>query len=311
MRSAIGLETCEPSCVCRPSGGDSIAALDALLCLAMAVSLPVSTYCPCDATTTTTLPPPSGACTDTEAFCTSDLECLYTCHLTCSEKAEAGRAHCYDPDTCAEACAGCTSGTDLCSRRCFLCRDGCRTYWELRERECHWDCRDDTCEGLPDTPRFEDTGLTIRDHSTRLEWEKKTDANVEDYYAYTATDLLEIDFPLIGNFLAALNNRFVAGGCFAGHCDWRMPTVAGDKYDTGDRGELESIRVVTPECSTNWDLPCIDPVFGPTIPDEYWSTSQLPGRDDVGIALRFHSSVPIFGYPLPWYARYVRAVREF
>jgi hypothetical protein len=51
---------------------------------------------------------------------------------------------------------------------------------------------------------------------------------------------------------------------FAGHNDWRVPTEAGFN-PTGTR-ELESI--LEHPCT---DVPCIDPIFGPTQPTGYWS----------------------------------------
>jgi hypothetical protein len=62
-------------------------------------------------------------------------------------------------------------------------------------------------------------------------------------------------------FLAALNS----GGCFAGQCDWRLPTLA----------ELETIlQAMTPSpCDTS---PCIDEeVFGPTVATYYWSDTTF------------------------------------
>ncbi len=48
-------------------------------------------------------------------------------------------------------------------------------------------------------------------------------------------------------FLPALNSS----GCFAGQCDWRLPTIY----------ELQTILSEAYPCATD---PCIDPVFGPT-----------------------------------------------
>jgi hypothetical protein len=51
---------------------------------------------------------------------------------------------------------------------------------------------------------------------------------------------------------------------FAGQNDWRVPTEAGFN-PTGTR-ELESI--LQHPCV---DVPCIDAIFGPTMPTGYWS----------------------------------------
>lgn len=74
---------------------------------------------------------------------------------------------------------------------------------------------------------------TITDNNTRLMWEKKTDANVNDNYTwYTALD-----------YVASLNAMK-----FAGHNDWRMPN------------QRELLSIVD---YSRTDSP-IDPVFGPT-----------------------------------------------
>jgi hypothetical protein len=134
-------------------------------------------------------------------------------------------------------------------------------------------------------PRFEDTGLTVIDHQTGLEWEKKTgtlgassscpggtncgDPNdVNNRYRWSSGATL-YDGSIHTSFLDVLND--VAGGgtsCFAGRCDWRIPSVAmPDEYGVVDEGEWESII----DCGDG--APCIDPAFGPTASDYYWSSS--------------------------------------
>ena len=58
---------------------------------------------------------------------------------------------------------------------------------------------------------------------------------------------------------------------FAGHNDWRLPSEAGrNTSPTTDPRELESILLAYGSCVD----PCIDPIFGPTKADYYWSTQQ-------------------------------------
>ena len=116
--------------------------------------------------------------------------------------------------------------------------------------------------GTCDRPRFEDNGDgTVTDWLTGLQWERKTnDGTVHDLdnvYSWSAgpsaangtafTDFLfQLDFPL---------------GCFAGQCDWRLPTLA----------ELQTILSDPYPCATS---PCVDQAaFGPTIAGGYWSAT--------------------------------------
>jgi hypothetical protein len=70
--------------------------------------------------------------------------------------------------------------------------------------------------------------------------------------------------PAFTTFLPALNS----GGCFAGQCDWRQPTIA----------EVQTIMLAPYPCTTS---PCIDEgLFGPTIAGGYWTATtngNLPG----------------------------------
>jgi hypothetical protein len=130
--------------------------------------------------------------------------------------------------------------------------------------------------------RFVDNGDgTVTDRQTGLQWEKKTGTvaltgpNFAD--PHWAANIYSLSasgppYPPDGtaytDFLVRLNGSSSDGvtlmGCFAGHCDWRLPTIV----------ELQTIRgACGPEGV------CIDPVFGPTASTFYWSatTANLPG----------------------------------
>jgi hypothetical protein len=121
-----------------------------------------------------------------------------------------------------------------------------------------------------DTARFADNGDgTVTDWLTGLQWEQKTDdATIHDkdnVYSWTATPpFTAANGTAFTSFLAPLNG----GGCFAGQCDWRLPTVA----------ELQTILLAPYPCTTS---PCVDEgLFGPTVAIGYWSATanaDLPG----------------------------------
>ncbi len=158
--------------------------------------------------------------------------------------------------------------------------------------------------------RFEDCGDgTVADHDTGLLWERKTnpsgletinlvdgrDCSANPQPAECAADLHDVrnrhDFSSTGqdpdgsaftDFLAKLNDSTFgvaatsndSTGCFAGHCDWRLPAI----------GELRTI-LVGPHAAPGQDLscaalPCIDPDFadvgGTTARSLYWSASPAP-----------------------------------
>jgi hypothetical protein len=120
---------------------------------------------------------------------------------------------------------------------------------------------------------------TLTDNQTGLMWEMKTSACggeitcVNDRYTWSTGDN-NPDGTLYTSFLATLNGgdyslsagQDVSHGpsaCFANHCDWRIPTVA----------ELNTIvETSAPGCGSS--SPCIDPAFGPTPRNLYWSSSS-------------------------------------
>lgn len=61
---------------------------------------------------------------------------------------------------------------------------------------------------------------------------------------------------------------------FAARCDWRLPTPA----------ELETILLAPFPCGTS---PCIDPVFGPTAANLYWSSTTHAGDPNLAWFVAF------------------------
>jgi len=99
----------------------------------------------------------------------------------------------------------------------------------------------------------------VTDHLTGLQWEKNTNADntanpadphdADNSYTWSATGAAG-NGTIYTSFLAKLNDN--VGGCFAGQCDWRLPTVL----------ELQTILAQPYPCATG---PCIDTgFFGPT-----------------------------------------------
>jgi hypothetical protein len=157
-----------------------------------------------------------------------------------------------------------------CHQRVFARLHGGTLGSEVRWRKAMTPCRERYQAAWPrlraqaagtgstcDQPRFTDNGLTVTDNLTALVWEKKTDDDslhdVDQVYTWSAVGTFTpADGTAFTSFLAPVN-----AGCFAGQCDWRLPTVA----------ELQTI-LESPPCGTE---PCIDPAFGPTALGAYYS----------------------------------------
>jgi hypothetical protein len=104
--------------------------------------------------------------------------------------------------------------------------------------------RDDGDREAGATLSYTDTGATIIDNNTGLEWEEKTAANVGDLFTWI-------------NAFAYIDSLNTAN--FAGHNDWRLPNVK----------ELQSI------VDYGRFTPSIDPIFGPTAVSNYWSSTTV------------------------------------
>lgn len=103
-----------------------------------------------------------------------------------------------------------------------------------------------------DQNRFSANNVMVKDVLTGLEWEMQTDDGTE-----YDKDNVYVWALAYGIFLREVNTTFVFP--FA----WRLPTVA----------ELQTILLPEPyPCKTS---PCIDPIFGPTVAADYWSSTTL------------------------------------
>jgi hypothetical protein len=148
-------------------------------------------------------------------------------------------------------------------------------------------------------PRLVDNGDgTVTDNLTGLQWEKKTnDATVHDaanVYTWcldansdgTCDKAGAADGPVFTDFLRSLNSD----GCFAGQCDWRLPTrdelqtILADPYTPAVY--VDGIGTVIP-CATP---SCIDPIFGPTQSKAYWSATTDAGLPSTAWYVGFYSS---------------------
>ena len=138
---------------------------------------------------------------------------------------------------------------------------------------------------------------TVRDLNTGLQWEMKTDdGSIHDknnLYTWSSGSTGKPDGSAFVDFLGALNageapSGGVITGCFAGECDWRLPTI----------DELAAIvDTSAPGCSSGASCTTI-PGDNPTVssgdiaPLQYWSSTTNFGVPSVARVVGFDTGFP-------------------
>lgn len=156
--------------------------------------------------------------------------------------------------------------------------------------------------------RFVDNGDgTVSDTRTGLMWEQKDDLggihDKDNVYPLSATGTVP-DGTAYTAFLGTLNTNtsgdaFAISGCFAGYCDWRLPT--GPEL-------LDIVDITVPGCSTG--PACIDPTFGATAAAFHWTSSTDIDDATQAWGIGFGDGAPYKTTQLKTDAYHVRAVRR-
>ncbi len=180
-------------------------------------------------------------------------EAAPVCGNSILEEGEQCEVEDLDGGTCQQR--GYAGGTLACGAGCLFDKSGCYDF------------------------RFDVSGDTIVDHATGLEWEKKTTepssgANFDDphdvdntyqwcagLYPECTNPANPFDGSAAVDFLNKLNGGLGSKTCYAGHCDWRLPTVE----------ELEGLPMP------------IGPDFQPDAASANWSATTVAAEPEKAI----------------------------
>jgi hypothetical protein len=188
-----------------------------------------------------------GTCTTNLSSCNANLTIALACGNGVIDAGESCDQRNLNGQTCVTQ--GFVGGTLQCGNGCTFDTSGCTN------------------------ARFVDNGDgTVTDHQTGLMWEKKDELggihDKDNLYTWSTGSPWGMTGTAFTTFIGTLNDGIsyddgaTMSGCFAGHCDWRLPTIR----------ELLGILLAPYPCGTN---PCIDPVFGPVNTTYgYWSSTS-------------------------------------
>ena len=149
--------------------------------------------------------------------------------------------------------------------------------------------------------RYADNGdNTVTDYDTGLMWVKLSGLDYTPQpYILDADD--GWDWKTAIEVAASLNGPSDDGSTFMPvpgnglYTDWRLPTVA----------ELQTIVDTNAPGCAGAVAPCIDPIFGPTLPSGYWSSTTWASNPAYAWLVAFQD-----GSPVPWPKSGTWAARE-
>jgi uncharacterized protein DUF1566 len=214
------------------------------------------------------------------------------------------------PKKCADELNQCTAQLTTCTNDLGTCNTGAAAC-AANLAQCQAQLGAGVGAGA--APRLVDNGDgTVTDTKTGLTWEKKTtDGSVHDVsqtFSWSSSGSA-FDGTAKTAFLDKLNDVAGSGAhCFAGYCDWRLPSEDGENTPGGPR-ELETILDLTQGyCGGGpGGTSCVLPGLGPTRADYHWSATTYAG-DPTGVYyVDFYDGRVHAGYKTN--SHYVRAVR--
>jgi hypothetical protein len=160
------------------------------------------------------------------------------------------------------------------------------------------------CNCPTDCVRFVDNGDgTISDNRTGLMWEKKSDDGSihdwEDSYTWSSGAPFDPDGTVFTEFLATLNDT-----AFAGHSDWRLPTIE-ELQDLVDyeRNDPAIDMVFHSNCEPG----CTVTTCGCTLSANYWSSTNFLSNPNNALTVIFRNGLVAFNFKSGGHS--VRAVR--
>lgn len=224
-------------------------------------------------------------CNGDLSTCKNDLSIAQLCGNDVIDSGEQCDQGNLNGQTCASQ--GFVGGTLKCGANCQFDTTGCTNNPLCRQRGRHDHRQQD---------RFDVGEEELHRRRARREQHVDVGGNPTQPFDGTA---FTVFLPLLNNGTSRDGGATTPiTGCFANHCDWRLPSIV----------ELQEIvDTSAPGCGSG--SACIDPIFGPTQSNFYWSaTNQNLPFSIYAWGVNFNGGS--VGYTFKVLGYYVRAVRS-